>query len=224
MDKKNIVAPIVRNFVLFTIATAFILINSKGESPLFPHIYSWDSSIFMYIGKSIKYGYVPYRDVFDIKGPLWWTIQWLGQVICEGRIGIFIIEVINFNIITFVIYYISRKYTNLIISCIIVFVAYMFYKWGGMSNQVEDFSSMLSLAAVFLVLMKKTSNKMCYMQGILAICAMLIRFTDCVICGGCIIYLIILPLIEKDLKTALNRLIFIALGVLTILVPVFPQF
>ena len=39
-----------------------------------------DSSVFLYIGKQMHAGKVPYVDLFDHKGPILYFIQWLRQV------------------------------------------------------------------------------------------------------------------------------------------------
>lgn len=52
-----------------------------------------DSSVFQYIGSSLLDGYIPYRDIFDHKGPLIYLINALGWLI-HGESGIWLIEVL----------------------------------------------------------------------------------------------------------------------------------
>ena len=44
----------------------------------------------------MKYGYLPYRDFFDGKGPYLFFLEYIGQLICEGRTGAFIIQSVLF--------------------------------------------------------------------------------------------------------------------------------
>ncbi len=47
-------------------------------SPLNNDVLSTDSSVFIYIGKKMHQGYVPYKDLFDHKGPVMYFIQYVG--------------------------------------------------------------------------------------------------------------------------------------------------
>lgn len=67
-------------------------------SPLCPKstIISYtDSSVFQYIGSSMLDGVMPYRDVFDHKGPLIYLINGLGWLL-HGESGIWLIEIVSF--------------------------------------------------------------------------------------------------------------------------------
>ena len=66
IDKKNLKI----YFLLCITATSFILLFSKSTSPIYPNKYGYDAAIFMYVGKAMKYGYIPYKDLYDIKGPI----------------------------------------------------------------------------------------------------------------------------------------------------------
>lgn len=52
-----------------------------------------DSSVFLYSGQNILDGGVPYRDVWDHKGPLIYLINALGLAVGDGsRLGVFLVE------------------------------------------------------------------------------------------------------------------------------------
>jgi hypothetical protein len=63
-----------------------------------------DSSVFLYIGKRMHEGYVPYKDLFDHKGPVLYLIQYLGMFVrtdnCPG-LGVWFWEL--FSMFFFVI-------------------------------------------------------------------------------------------------------------------------
>ena len=77
-------------------AALFILAFSLWTSPLYDHWYGCDASFFTLVGRGMLNGMVPYRDFYDLKGPYFFFIQALGQFICRGHIGIYILQVIDF--------------------------------------------------------------------------------------------------------------------------------
>lgn len=54
-----------------------------------------DSSIFLYIGKRMHCGYVPYKDLFDHKGIILYFIEYLGLTLVPNKfVGVWLIEVL----------------------------------------------------------------------------------------------------------------------------------
>ena len=55
-----------------------------------------DSSVFLYIGKRMLEGKLPYRDLFDHKGPILYLIEVLGLRLSRGNTnGVWVLEVLN---------------------------------------------------------------------------------------------------------------------------------
>ncbi|MBQ0036984.1 MAG: hypothetical protein KBT35_08735 [Firmicutes bacterium] len=94
---------VINYLILVVLAFLFLLVFSNGTSPLTKHYYGSDSAFFMFFGKAMKNGMIPYVDVFDHKGPYFFFTQELGQIICEGRYGAFIIQIINLSISMFIV-------------------------------------------------------------------------------------------------------------------------
>ena len=65
---------------------------AEGTTPLRPEEYCWDSALFQTVGKLWAQGLVPYRDVFDHKGPLLFWIQKLAWSGPEPRMGLYVLE------------------------------------------------------------------------------------------------------------------------------------
>jgi hypothetical protein len=78
-------------FYLFT-AVLVLLFFSPSTSPLYPYPEGADSAIFQLIGKSWAEGVLPYRDLFDHKGPVIFFLNMLGYAICGNRYGVFLIQ------------------------------------------------------------------------------------------------------------------------------------
>lgn len=63
-----------------------------GTSPLQPDQYLWDSALFQAVGKLWADGLVPYRDIFDHKGPLLFFIQRIAYGFANPRMALFVLE------------------------------------------------------------------------------------------------------------------------------------
>ena len=85
----------IRYIVISVIAVGYLLYFSVSTSPLYPNCYGGDSAFFILVGKGMKYGYLPYRDFYDMKGPWLFVLEWLGQLVSEGRFGAFLLQCIN---------------------------------------------------------------------------------------------------------------------------------
>lgn len=85
----------------FCAAVALIAATFFSLFPLTKTYTYADSSVFLYIGKMMQKGMVPYRDLFDHKGILLYLIQYVGLLIWqEGFLGVWLLEVVHmfFNV------------------------------------------------------------------------------------------------------------------------------
>jgi len=82
---------------LIFISTLFLLFYSYTTSPLYLNE-GMDSTIYKTMGLGILEGKIPYRDLFDHKGPVVFYINALGQLIMSGRQGIFLLQIISLSI------------------------------------------------------------------------------------------------------------------------------
>lgn len=74
-----------------------------NTSPLSNNPPTTDSAVFMYIGKGMHRGLVPYKDMFDHKGIALYFINWIGTFV-DGNIGIYLIELLCVFVATLFIY------------------------------------------------------------------------------------------------------------------------
>lgn len=89
---------IMRIFLCIIISTIFLCVFSAKTSPLVPGYYGTDSAFFMLVGQGMTKGLLPYRDFFDMKGPYLFFIEYIGQLLCYGRTGCFIIQIIGMSV------------------------------------------------------------------------------------------------------------------------------
>lgn len=76
-----------------------------------------DSSVFAYIGWAMKHGLMPYRDVWDHKGPLLYYLQFAGMSLrSTSTFGIGLLEVIALALAFFFIYRVITSFASRFVS------------------------------------------------------------------------------------------------------------
>ena len=105
---------------LFLIIFIILLLTSKN-SFLYP-LNDWvDENAFFTMGKSLMNGVVPYRDLYEQKGPLLYLIFGIGYLISNTSfLGVFILEVVSWVIAMIFFYkiiilFLSKRSANIII-------------------------------------------------------------------------------------------------------------
>ena len=151
--KNNRLKNITAYIVLFLVSVFFMWAFSLWISPLYKHWYGCDASFFTLVGRGMLEGKVPYRDFYDLKGPYFFFIQALGQLIHRGKEGLFVLEVIALFASLVLIFktgrlYISYKKTFVVIGLFLW--AYISMLWGG--NCLEEFMLPLNLLVLYLTL------------------------------------------------------------------------
>ena len=81
--------------LLFLLAGALLLFCS-GTSPLYV-VHDWtDPNTYLTMGRGLLHGAVPYRDLFDHKGPLLYAVFALGALIDpRGFTGVFLLQILS---------------------------------------------------------------------------------------------------------------------------------
>lgn len=218
---------------LFIISFLVIYLFSIGTSPFYGNYYTGDSSIFITIGKAMKEGKIVYKELFDHKGPILFFIQMLGQYICEGKFGIFILEVLFLFITNIFLYKTVSSITthrNSLISIIIsmVFMSY-FIETGNYSEEysLPFIAICLYLAIKWLKGNNQFSNKINLYSFIYGLCFGIIAFirlnNAALICGLLLAITIIFIKNKKFLELIKSALFFI-LGTALVCLPIFIYF
>lgn len=85
-------------------------ITSVFVSPMFVPLPDRDSGVFLYIGKQILSGEVPYQDIWDHKGPILYFINALGVLISPGsQWGIWLVESLLLSFASVISYKVGKK-------------------------------------------------------------------------------------------------------------------
>ncbi len=219
--------------LIFIISFLVIFLFSIGTSPFYGNYYTGDSSIFITIGKAMKEGKIVYKDIFDHKGPILFFIQMIGQYICEGRFGIFLLEILALFISNIFLYksvclFTTNKNALLSIFVSMIFMSY-FIETGNYSEEysLPFLSVCLFLALKWLKNENKFSKKIYLYSFIYGICFATIAFirlnNAAMICGLALAITIIL-IKEKRLKTLFGCACSVLLGIFFISMPILLYF
>ena len=137
----------------FTVICAFLMSLSCSNNPFTVGNTGIDSSVFVYVGRTILNGGMPYRDSFDHKGPLIYLIDAFGQLINKD-IGMWIVEVVFIYTIFFFAYKIARMTgcgnikTMLVVTVTMVTLSYYFE--GG--NFTEEYACTFIMISLYIFL------------------------------------------------------------------------
>lgn len=169
------------------LSVAFLLFCTKS-SFLYP-LNDWnDSNCFFTVGKGMMEGRVPYRDIFEQKGPLLYFIHGLASLLSPTSfLGVFVFEILSFGVFLWFTYRLIRLFQPSICGYLIlpvlafaVLSSNSFYK----GDSAEEFCMPL-LAASLYYLIRYMSNRdrkpMSYplllLNGVLAGCVLWIKYT-----------------------------------------------
>ena len=172
--------------LLLALITSIILFINSSYSPIRDLSYlNHDSMLFYIIGKGIKYGLVPYKDLIDHKGIYIFWVNYLGAFISEyNHIGIFIVQLIISYFNVFVIYKIAGLFTKDVkvrfLSTLSVFVLQNTNYFCSGAMKCEGFLSPFIFLSIYLFLKYLLSEDTNYSYKsifINGICAGIILFT-----------------------------------------------
>lgn len=218
---------------LFIISFLVIFLFSIGTSPFYGNYYTGDSSIFITIGKAMKEGKIVYKDIFDHKGPILFFIQMIGQYIYEGRIGIFILEILALFVSNIFLYKSARFFTTnkkalLSVLTSMIFMSY-FIETGNYTEEycLPFLAICLYLAIKWLKDDNRFSKKLyssSYIYGLSFGIIAFIRLNNCAMICGLSLAITIILIKEKKFKQLLLCALSFILGIATILLPIFLYF
>ena len=98
-------------FIFLLVSFLFVTIFSYSTSPLYGNICGHpDSCIFQIVGKYWAEGALPYRDLWDLKGPFIFLMDAIGYSLSGSYIGIYIVQIVNIWLTLLFTFYTYRLY------------------------------------------------------------------------------------------------------------------
>ena len=142
---------------IFLFLLAFIFLMSSPLNPFKPWELWVDSAVFKHIGYLMTKGYIPYRDLFDHKGPLIYFYNYIGTFISYYH-GVWYIELLSLFATFIALYKSSRLYLNKVYSMLLVIItSTILFQCLEEGNLVEEYAlPFISIALyIFLEYFKK---------------------------------------------------------------------
>jgi len=153
LEKKKPGVNSLRIFVTCLLISFLFLLIATKSSPLYPFNDWVDANISFTMGKGMMNGKIPYRDLFDHKGPLFYFLFGLAYLISNTSfLGVFIFEVISFSVFLFFSFkllslYLDRQYAMIALPLLAASVLNLnSYVQGGSS---EEFCLPLLIISLF---------------------------------------------------------------------------
>ena len=207
----------------FLIYSGWLMLQSPN-SPLSNVPEYVDSGVFQYIGRKILEGYMPYRDIFDHKGPLLYLLNALGLQLM-GRHGIWLMEWIFLSTTLIVSYKLCRVFFSRCASVLSVFMTFSLlglYLEGG--NFTEEYAMLPCVIALYIFAKyfkeKDINNLELFLLGAGLMSTLLLKAN--VACAWVIfcVYFAVISLWKKQFKELLRYVILFLLGSCTFFLPI----
>lgn len=125
----------------------------------------WDSAVFLYIGKRMTEGKIPYVDLFDHKGPLLYLIQYLGCLLSPNSFtGVWFLEIINLFVALFIscktVRLLAKRNSSIYITLLLTYFLCGWKVWQGGNFSEEYALPWISIALyIFVYFFKNNTYK-----------------------------------------------------------------
>ncbi|WP_029321018.1 glycosyltransferase family 39 protein [Butyrivibrio sp. AE3004] len=217
-------------YIAFSIvAFLFVLICSATTSPIYPNYKGWDSGLFQVIGKGWSEGYVPYKQLYDQKGPALFLIEMIGYLITGNQYGVFTIQIVLMTISICIIYKIfARSFKDIYAAIFAVCIIFSFscnYEFG---NLCEEYANPFLLTSLLFVTewmenkSKKNSNHnplYAFFYGITFGFCFMSRLTNAVAVCIAVLFIVLYLCVNKAWENLLKNAVAFILGTALLVVP-----
>lgn len=216
------------NFLILFVIALFSLLFSL-LSPLNPFSElnpGTDSSVFLYIGHRMSVGEIPYRDIFDHKGPLLYLLNFLGMS-NKGFIGVWLIELLLMQVSVSLAFYCALIVTrDKIVSTITTFIVFMpLVKYFEGGNLTEEYALPFMFVALIIYLRflmsrsKKVPIFQIYVLGLSCGSVLMLRPNMISLWISFSLIVIIDLLLSKRYFEILQSILFFIIGISSVVVP-----
>ena len=219
--------------ILFFLFYSFLIVFFCSQfSPLYDFNHSPDVSIYHTIGKGILFDKIPYKDLFDHKGPLIFFIYALGYFIYpDSLFGMFILSSISLSISITAIYFLSKLFIKVYLSIISAMVYPVFWviflQFGGSAEEFILTFMVVSLAFFIYYFKHNTvihNPFIMFLHGVMFISVFLIKLNLVIFWIPFLIYIFLNLLLNKLYKNLFTNAISFICGCLFVLIPLFIYF
>ena len=225
---------IISYIILVGASALFMLLFAYNTSPVFKYI-GVDSGMYLVMGKAMAHGETLYSGLFDHKGPVIFILNMLPQLLIDGTLGVWLIELSMLIISAVIIYKIATRHIGNTLSLCVTFI----YIWitvtlfnGG--NYTEEYSNFFCIISLYIFdkwqSEKNLTSKMSYLLGLCFGVVFLTRPNNVALIVSIILFIGIYILIKSRQKTTQvgkstllmlrSALFFGFLGFMTVTLPI----
>ena len=124
-------------------------------NPINGYAPSTDSGVYLYIGQQLLRGVVPYRDIFDNKGPLLYAVNALGLLLADGSFwGVYVLEYSLMALTTILTFLILRVRVGWQVAGVVTLFFVLAAAHIAVGNHEEEYAVVLQAVALFLLARK----------------------------------------------------------------------
>ncbi len=220
-----------RIYIIFLLYSLALLFFCTTSSPFYL-MNTWnDSNIFFTMGKSMMHGLVPYKDLFEQKGPLLFLLNGLGYLMSRtSYTGVYIIQSISLSFVLYFAYRTARLYINESWSRIAAILLPLFIYYGtsysGGGNSAEEYTLPFMMISMYYFIRyfsaeehKKHKPIVMFIHGMMSGCILLIKFNIVGFWLGFGALIILRLAYLKEYKNIFMNIIMGITGVLVVFIP-----
>lgn len=210
--------------IIFCFLCSFItLLFCSKSSFIYPFNDTYDVNAYFTVGKSWVNGLIPYKDLFDHKGPFVYIVYGLASLISyRSYLGVFILEVLFFTVFLFYIskiinIFLPKRYSYFIIPFFAVLICSIpTFVVGG---TVEEFCLPFVAYTFYYLLIyfkgKELSKKDFFKNGLVAGIIFMTKFNFLAFWFGFMFFIMIDLIIQKKYKEAITDAGVFLIGMFT---------
>ena len=215
--------------ILIILVVVYLSVCSVTTSPFTGNFYGYDSAFFILVGKGMKYGRLPFRDFFDNKGPWLFVLEWIGQLIWEGKGGAFFLQLINLSLTTIIFDKIlcmglrKQSFWSLPLLFPSALSAVFSIGGGGLTEELCLFPLSLCLLITIDYIDQEIiahSPRRAFVYGVCFGFVCLVRVTNAVLIGCCVLTVLIKLIVNKQWRNIAENALGFLLGFMTSALPI----
>ncbi len=229
IDKKSKFIENFKQFFIWFLISFVVLLVASNNSFLYKFNDSIDLNWYITMGQGLLDGKIPYRDLFEQKGPIVYFVFAFVAIFNNPYIVVWIFEVISFTIFLYFSYKLANRiinkylsYVAIILLAVVVTTSRFFYMPGG---ALEEYC--LPILAYFLLKMfefiedrKDFGIFNSFMIGLLVSIMFWMKYTLLVIPFVMLAIYFIVSIKRKKFKELIKSILMMILGFVVISLPV----
>lgn len=210
--------------LLFAIFIAFTICMLSPCDFISPHgVDGIDSSVFIYMGRIIDKGLLPYKDAWDHKGVLLYFINWLGVLVPYNH-GIWFVELFFMLMSVIGGYKLARLVAGKVQSALVIVIVFsLMYVYFEGGNLTEEYALPMQIWSLFIIFDYLFNNRVSFLRLIVcgacfaAVCFIRINMIPVWItfCG----YIFIKLIVMKEYKQLCKLVIGFLIGIAIVTIP-----